>query len=178
MYVCVWKRGGEKGRWVGKEGRGLCEGGRLLERISVSSWFSWLKDREFGGIIQEREPSWLGKLILGLISGTKMHHLGGSCCGLPVENYDQKAPQQDLKTYKDSWKIWLYCICVCVCARVQALVAQSCPTLCDPMDWSLPDSSVHGIFQARILEWVAISFSRFYFAFDRKCSQTGYWLLN
>ena len=39
-------------------------------------------------------------------------------------------------------------------------VAQSCPTLCDPMDCSLPGSSVHGIFQARVLEWVAISFSR------------------
>ena len=39
-------------------------------------------------------------------------------------------------------------------------VAQSCPTLCYPMDCSLPGSSVHGIFQARILEWVAISFSR------------------
>ena len=39
-------------------------------------------------------------------------------------------------------------------------VAQSCPTLCDSMDCSLPDSSVHGIFQARILEWVAIPFFR------------------
>ena len=39
-------------------------------------------------------------------------------------------------------------------------VPQSCPTLCDPMDYSLPGSSVHGIFQARVLEWVAISFSR------------------
>ena len=39
-------------------------------------------------------------------------------------------------------------------------VAQSCPTLCDPTDCSPPDSSVHGILQARILEWVAISFSR------------------
>ena len=39
-------------------------------------------------------------------------------------------------------------------------VAQLCPTLCDCMDCSLPDSSVHGIFWARILEWVAISFSR------------------
>ena len=38
-------------------------------------------------------------------------------------------------------------------------VAQSYPTLCDPMDSSLPGSTVHGIFQARILEWVAISFS-------------------
>ena len=39
-------------------------------------------------------------------------------------------------------------------------VTQSCPTLCDPMDSSLPGSSIHGIFQARVLEWVAISFSR------------------
>ena len=39
-------------------------------------------------------------------------------------------------------------------------VAQSCPTLCDPMDCNLPGSSVLGIFQARGLEWVAISFSR------------------
>ena len=48
------------------------------------------------------------------------------------------------------------CVCVCVCVKV----AQSCLTLCDPMDWSLPDFSVHGILQARILEWVAIPFSR------------------
>ena len=39
-------------------------------------------------------------------------------------------------------------------------VAQSCPALCDPVDCNLPDSSIHGILQARILEWVAISFSR------------------
>ena len=38
-------------------------------------------------------------------------------------------------------------------------VAQLCPTLCDPMDCSLSGSSVHGIFQARVLEWIAISFS-------------------
>ena len=39
-------------------------------------------------------------------------------------------------------------------------VAQLCPTLCDPVDCSLPGFSVHEIFQARILEWVAISYSR------------------
>ena len=36
---------------------------------------------------------------------------------------------------------------------------QSCPTLCDPIDSSLPGSSVHGIFQAKVLEWGAIAFS-------------------
>ena len=40
------------------------------------------------------------------------------------------------------------------------LVTQLCPTLCNPMDYSLSDSSVHGISQARILEWLTISFSR------------------
>ena len=39
-------------------------------------------------------------------------------------------------------------------------VAQSCPSLCDPMDCSLAGSSVHGIFQAIVLEWIVISFSR------------------
>ena len=48
-----------------------------------------------------------------------------------------------------------YGMCVCV-----MLVAQSCPTLCDPMDCSPPGSSVHGILQARILEWVAMPSSR------------------
>ena len=38
-------------------------------------------------------------------------------------------------------------------------VAQLCPTLSDPMDCNLPGSSVHGIFQARVLEWGAIAFS-------------------
>ena len=47
---------------------------------------------------------------------------------------------------------------------------QSCPTLCDPMDCSLPGSSVHGICQARVLEWVAITFSWFLFYIWPKAS--------
>ena len=43
--------------------------------------------------------------------------------------------------------------------KSESEVAQSCPTLSDPMDCSLPGSSVHGIFQARVLEWGAIAFS-------------------
>ena len=43
--------------------------------------------------------------------------------------------------------------------KSESEVAQSCPTLSDPMNCSLPGSSVHGIFQARVLEWVAIAFS-------------------
>ena len=47
-----------------------------------------------------------------------------------------------------------------VLSNQRSEVAQSCLTLCDPMDCSLAGSSVHGIFQARVLEWIAISFSR------------------
>ena len=49
---------------------------------------------------------------------------------------------------------------VCVCACVCVLVAQSCQILCDAMNYSSQGSFVHGILQARILEWVAIPFSR------------------
>ena len=54
----------------------------------------------------------------------------------------------------------LRCLYLNVDIDIDIEVAQSCPTLCDPMDCSLRGSSVHGIFQARVLEWVAISFSR------------------
>ena len=55
------------------------------------------------------------------------------------------------ETGKINWKIEFY---ICVCS-----VTQSCLTLCGSMDYSLPGSSVYGIFQARILEQVAISYS-------------------
>ena len=47
----------------------------------------------------------------------------------------------------------------CMRVKSESEVAQSCPTPSDPMDHSLPGSSIHGIFQARVLEWGAIAFS-------------------
>ena len=47
----------------------------------------------------------------------------------------------------------------CIKVKSEREVAQSCPTLSDPVDYSPPGSSVHGIFQARVLEWGAIGFS-------------------
>ena len=47
----------------------------------------------------------------------------------------------------------------CIKVKSESEVVQLCPTLHDPMDCSPPGSSVHGIFQARVLEWVAIAFS-------------------
>ena len=54
-------------------------------------------------------------------------------------------------------KCMYLCVCVCVCVCV---CAQSCPTLCGPMDCSVPGSAILGIFQARILEWVVIPYAR------------------
>ena len=74
-------------------------------------------------------------------------------CSIPslsVPHHHLKLAQVHVHCISDA--IILVCVCV--------LVAQLCPTLCDPMDCSPPGSSVHGILQARILEWVAISFSR------------------
>ena len=53
----------------------------------------------------------------------------------------------------------LPCLLQCMEVKSESEVAQLCPTLCNPMDCSLPGFSVHGIFQARILKWVAIAFS-------------------
>ena len=82
---------------------------------------------------------------------------------------------------KDVWRVWVEWITSCPVALPglvimffkllkivgttselmhACLVTQSCPTLCDPLDCSLPGSSVHGILQAIILEWIVISFSR------------------
>ena len=69
------------------------------------------------------------------------------------------------------WYFWIVktssCTCLFFCSifitrkkESESELAQSCPTLSDPMDCSLPGSSVHGIFPARVLEWGAIAFSR------------------
>ena len=64
-----------------------------------------------------------------------------------------------IQTDRDQCLFWLVRHVPCA---VLCLVAQSWPTLCDPIDCSPPGSSIHGILQARILEWNAISFSRRY----------------
>ena len=79
--------------------------------------------------------------------------------GTPIPIFNQAILQfwglASVVTSVKIWNVWWWLL-LCVCM----LVTQSCPTLCNPVDCSLPSSSVHGIFQARILLWVAISFSR------------------
>ena len=60
--------------------------------------------------------------------------------------------EHQLRVCKSSWK-GIY-------AAATAKLLQSCPTLCNPIDGSLPGSSVHGTLQARLLEWIAIAFSK------------------
>ena len=54
----------------------------------------------------------------------------------------------------------------CMKVKIEREVVQSCPTPSDPMDCSIPGSSVHGIFQARVLEWGAIAFSNVLYSPD------------
>ena len=65
--------------------------------------------------------------------------------------------KKQLSTCTDNWKTQVRKIISGI--ESESDVTQSCPTLSDPMDYSLPGSSVHGIFQARVLEWGAIAFS-------------------
>ena len=67
---------------------------------------------------------------------------------LPLVSYIQKEYKQ---SNSDSFELY---------HESESEVAQSCPTLCDPVDCSLPGSSVYGILQARIMEWIVISFCR------------------
>ena len=81
-----------------------------------------------------------------------IHQLSGPC---HINLLKGISPQDSHKKSGSCWHLLTF-----ICASVVVLAAQSCPTLCDPMDCSPPVSSVHGILQARILEWVAIPFSR------------------
>ena len=92
--------------------------------------------------------------------------------GIPVElfqipKYDavkvmHSIPQQILKTQQcpQDWKRSVFIPIPKKRKKEESEVTQSRPTPCDPMDCSPPGSSIHGIFQARVLEWIAISFSR------------------
>ena len=66
----------------------------------------------------------------------------------------------------------------CMKVKSESEVAQSCPTLSNPKDWSLQGSSVHGIFQARVLEWGAIAFSEILHSALLKTSKITYWSIS
>ena len=70
------------------------------------------------------------------------------------------SPTHPLLLFLLLWQLLLLCVFqLFLTWKSESEAAQSCPTLCDPMDCSLPCSSVHGIFQAKVLEWGAMAFS-------------------
>ena len=105
---------------------------------------------------------------MSFLSNTKWRYNSDSCCCQVASVVsDSVRPQRWQPTGlphpwdspgKDT-RVGCHFLLQCMKVKSESEVAQSCPTLCDPMDCSLPGSSVHGIFQARVLEWGAIAFS-------------------
>ena len=102
-------------------------------------------------------------VALPLLSGFQYKLLTIQEAGLPVPGAGVSIPFKDQVASRPLFSPRCQCmitgptphVCACMCAH-----AQPCPTLCDPVDCSLPSSSIHGIIQARISEWVAIFYSR------------------
>ena len=69
-------------------------------------------------------------------------------------------PWELARAFLLNWRITTLQCCIGICCTKSVLVAPSCPTLCNPMDCSPPGSFVHWILQTRILQWVAMPFSR------------------
>ena len=90
------------------------------------------------------------------------HHQSlGKCKSVPQYNTtSHQLEWQEYKTMENNKCWWGYFLFQCMKGKSESEVVQSCPTLRDPLDCSLPGSSVHGIFQARVLECGAIAFSR------------------
>ena len=95
---------------------------------------------------KEKDKYHMILLICGISNVTWMN--------LPTKWKQTHRHREDLRLPREKgWERWMVGVSRCK-------VTQSCQTLCDPVDCSLPGSSVREIFQARVLEWVAISFSR------------------
>ena len=131
---------------------------KLQPLLKIRSWVSlgqWLVhpwtltwDRVSVSLgLDVREWNWSG--------ATSGHH-----CHSRLPGVWGKSPWQRDEVCLSPDQIPLSFVIPSLVSESKSEVAQSCPTLCDPVDCSPPGSSVHGILQARMLEWVAISFSR------------------
>ena len=114
------------------------------EFLNLPMWNSW----KLCGNTQEYKPT-----FISLNPKIKDHLSSSSYDVLTAFTYLFK--YSSLQFFRKYLLTSSYVPCVC-----EYSVTQLCPTLCNPMDFSLPGSSAHGIFQARIVDWVAVSFSR------------------
>ena len=106
---------------------------------------------------------------VGYILKVMTTQFGDCCCLVTSVVSDSVRPHRCQPTrFPHPWDspgkntgVGCYFLLQCMKVKSESEVTQSCPTLRDPIDCSLPGSSVHGIFQARVLEWGAIAFSEF-----------------
>ena len=153
--------------------------GKFMRKRLLAAWTlgrstgGWLGTtaNESGGLLRWLRMFWneIVVMVVWLYEYTKNHWIGCfkrvnfMVCELYLnfKKLHEKGKAISLGSLSDPLEIGLsfehtcVCVCVCVCTHTQ-----SCPTLCNPMDCSLPGSSAHGIFQARIMEQVAISYCR------------------
>ena len=99
-------------------------------------------------------PSPIGRLLLLLLLS---HFSRVRLCATPQMAAHQAPPSLGFSR-QEHWS-GLHFLFQCMKVKIESEVTQLCPTLSNPMDCSLPGPSIHGIFQARVLEWGAIAFS-------------------
>ena len=108
--------------------------------------------------VKKREPSYIvGGNVNWYIYLLLSHFSRVRLCAIP-----QKAAHRLRRPWDSPGKntgVGCHFLLQCMRVKSESEVNESCPTLSDPMDYSLPGSSVHGSFQARVLEWGAIAFS-------------------
>ena len=124
----------------------LCAGG-------TCGWLTWLQTSDCNSLLILNKSILLEKYLVVYLS----------LISILVAHRGTKDDSQWLQGWwANRWGAynWAHCVCVYVCVCVCVLVTQLCPALCNPMDCSPPGSFVHGILQARILEWADISFSK------------------
>ena len=126
------------------------------------------------GILQARTLEWgaiadLSRKKKGSMRQLKLSSLRGCCCRqvASVVSDSVRPHRRQPSRLPCPWDspgkntgVGCRCLLQCMKVKSQSEVAQSCLTPSDPMDCSLPGSPVHGLFQARVVEWVAIAFSK------------------
>ena len=128
--------------------------------VSQSRWKKWAFHEQARG-----DKRWGSPLRENSCVTLSPHHFSCKMKTMPPHLRRQNSVWSFVFVFKGLWKfqfLYLYGIIFLRHRDLWGLVlaAESCPTLSDPMDWTPPGSSVRGIFQARILEWIAIPISR------------------
>ena len=147
----------------------------MIKKRNITSWGIWArKKRDGSGFVS---LCFKGIILNGPFPISKNWLSQGETVSLQLERYCKISKHHNKQKYKIYNTViqneqQVFCLSIWLSSthsllysplpsyKVKVLVAQLCPTLCNPMDYSPSGSSVHGILQARILQWVAILFCR------------------